>query len=1710
MASEFLSLIAKSFHHILPKRLPKSEAAEGEAVLSGEQQKIPFLEKGAFLLPLQFQLFDNQTISELKAKIETLIPEYQQASNAGEKLSIAYNITFYSYVIGDHAEYHKWKERSLDMARSMPGGDQLAAPLLRADLDAVEGDYKAAIGGYDKVIGSLKDLEKSGEHVAKDIHAVKGRLKQVLFSHSYNILNNIGNALEIDKRDEAIRSLKRVYVLEPTEASLTAIFAAYAKSAWDLLAIKGKIKSQEEEVNNYYNHLFQQLIGKGGVDDTDQLWRQIGDRTDRAVISEKIFQNEFLAGEFNKITGDLVNLVNATLADEPQKKYFHLADLYAHIGDIDNLRLSLSRAHDAYKKQSGGKVDETRLLQDITCLHRLFALQFRDYDLKGKILDTARVEIDSLAYEGKINQATLLRLENLYLQADLDEEIAVNRFERKEITEDEFKTKMRNGYLRALGYAANNIGKFNDNETRTRVVHILMDIKVTLFEKDLSQANIMRVKGDREEADALQKTVTENLDKTFQAYKSSLRQEDFQELKGHADYSLAYYQFRSGGFNESISNLMNIAVSYPQSSSARMMFSEGSWPREYGITTSQGGFSAGLNRPSKLAALKTIAGKLDDQQGRALAACGVAAAAYIVADLYAGEKISGLYLLGACTMGYAVDKAFVIGESWSEVADSYNTGISNIDTQEALTNAGLFMFDLLSAYAGGFAGRLTQEAALKAGNYLKGRAVGWFIERGALKGPWKRPTAGFALREGSFLANAYTFNKTTNGLRHAVRGDTPGKPKEDHSLWASWLFVRFLPVFHNGRFNLGKAIIKGNSKADLAARFGMNTGVAATAVQGALSLTLPGVKFSSDNVAHTFRDLVLLHLGAKTFEGAIASKRLARLGIKLEELHSEKQRTPKPAEAKRGVNPDYKIGEGQVWFLKDAAEKTIHIFDYTKVILESVWTGLVARPVRLVSGRGAGVKGVGTIARWKAKIAEQVDALLSSTTPAEKMGWLGRRWRAYADRARELLNENWKNFAETKDPKTGETYFDANAQKAYLEAAKKNTAPWKRRSEFSDRKIGEAVENLQRMPVKGEKAPDTIIFKARKGANPAKETASRPDKPPVTFADIVYKTNSVLVSPIRWMGRYVVDVASEVAGKNPRFDATRNIKIATKELHREAVVIQKKKDGIEDPPKALDLLWNIVVGKEGLERAKLNKARYEEAMKAGDPSRLSGWPRLRYNYNKNIGALAKTGRAMSTFYKKVFSPLFETLHVASIFYAGADILFNVNFSENINDNDDKKSILHGMTLPGAISFVMGSNYIVGKMAGITTLGGGLVAELFKSITWAMLMSMNGSDPFKYFSNKPEDIAILHLEYFAVLMGQVMLFSGMHAKPGNPIYKFLTNTPLVRTVPSLTRFYPHYAMRSTFFKPDFVQKGRLLSLAYVGPFHMGVAEVTKTEGFLDAHEYLMWHRLLKVVHLGIWLKPLGAKLNQAGTLGQLVERSTGLVADWVDGLLTPIKIGRPSYKDRLVDNNTGPAIDKEEIHEAAEQIRKLARVNHEIFKRAIRSYDLNGLLGNWVAKRKGYGGANWMSESHFGWRNEVQGVETLANVHEWMMTKADEGEEVTYSTVPVNLAITMDYTLDVIMDGSDDELDDLDVDLDSDSDRNALVIRSAMYKMWAEKGKTDPIYKPFTELVFDNTDSRKRVYWDGIPALKDIHEINTFATEINRGTSEPEQLLEPLR
>lgn len=1466
------------------------------------------------------------------------------------------------------------------------------------------------------------------------------------------------------------------YRANPTDDTLLALFVAYVAVGQNPVEWLAQMQRNESVMaaRAPADPLFPPTRFDIGAPTTERLLLDLHDELALATVTQLQHENAIVEMQLRAFAQSLTAHLDTAQRQHPdaQRDHLHRAELALWTGNTERLDRELFLAHLAFAGLDAPTPAQRR--REITALHRLCTLAGRDLEARTEWLAQSTRQIDALA-QAHDPQWVLLQLEHATLRAALQEDLVLREWHSGLITDlPVLFARIQFGYEQIIAFGTeqlalgNGHARITDALIRSQCARLLRDAHLQLLGHQLHALHTLRV------SDALDRDTTmQRAAEAWRTMQQALAQTGAElpvaatdapeSPQADAAYVYASFLFREGAIGQSLDHLRSIARDFPQSAAADRLFASDGWPARYGIVTTQRTFAAALNTPSSLAALKTLVAALDDREARMWASCGVGAGLFIAADLIAGEKASGLSVLGMCLAGIAAERTVLGFEMWDDATDAYTHGASNADLREAAHSAVRFAAGLGSVAVAGAAGRLAHEAVLRAGLELKGQALQWVIRRGALAGPWERPTTGFVLREMvAYPAQALVTAKTWGALQHAMApaGATAQRTNTGDAtpdFWATYLFVRFLPFFH-GRANVGQHLVDGASAASRAARFGINSALAAFALEGFQTIMTDREGSYGARVSRLFRNMVALQAGGAA-GGAVTRAVGQSFGLT--------EPAPPPAPPARTLRERAQqarefVGrpETDFWFLRRATQEVLHTYDLAKAML--LFSGMFAlRIFHAADASAATPPAPAAHPALPALRALEAKSVFAENHAADATGglrpWITDRGRAIRDTWQEWRDMPWSQLRERPD---------ADQQALFLQAAKMQTAPWARRGTYRDDALDAAAARLQANP-KG----DSILFSPPVAKNPASPTFSNDLK------DTMTAVNRVLDWAPRTAGRVIMETATTVGHLHPRYQGSRRVRMAQKDLMRET-----HRPTMTDPIPWFDVLLNAARGAERAARARTAKAEQNDLMKvarqSGDTTGLSPIRKILF------------------FANQFAMPLFETAHVGAMYYALGDLLFTNPAAEN-----EDQFLGYVDTLPGAVAFVLGSNYVA-HMSGITTLGGGLIAQLVKTITWGTLVSMEGANPLTYFANKPRDIGTLQVDYLATMLANVMLFSGLHSSPGNPVYAVLTNLPGFRAIPSMTRFFTQYTRNSPMVHPNFIGTGRLVSMGYVGTYYALSTILFSRDEFMEASPYYVAHRMLKTVHLGLWLKPLGAKLNQAGTLGQLVERVLGYFIDLAHGLVVPVKAGKGSYAPRLHDALLAPEYQppttlKDRARDAllellsANEHRPVALVTHEIFRKATQSLDLVGSLGNLMAQHDGYGSPDWKPRA--GWRTEIVGVKKHVALMEQII--GENPEAAVRDAQSLATALT--------------DPPAAGVDLQDRRDQTALVIRTMQQKMWANHGgDTAGPFAPY-RAQGSALHGTARTFWDALPAPATPDALYRHVQEINDGRLDVETMTNPL-
>jgi tetratricopeptide (TPR) repeat protein len=800
----------------------------------------------------------------------------------------------------DRALFRYWRGRALDEARRVPNGEAFAVPMVKADLLAIGGDPVEASRSYQALEASLKVAAEQDPSFRASIETVRERHRGVLgVSMATAALQYAQAKREADPdgiskwQRLATSCADRLYLLEPTEKSLQVLLATYAQVGMDVREIRRTAAADDQRSWDLVIQQLSPALRPSGAAPDRSPPIQLGSikielapdpATEAQQLRERSYAGQALVQRAERHILDLINRAHGS------DDYVRCIQNSQALILMGNDRQGLSELKEARSLFQAGRVPRTpgNLSTEITVLHRLVGITNIAYAYQSEVLTEARDLVTALSTYDR-NQATLLQIENMEMSAEVRANQGASSVSRPDASSDEqeeaakqYQAALRAGQMEIVRYCEKALISTTDRVTRDQVGSRLFAARAQILELDLGRALVLHQKDDRDEAQKLASQAIQEFnefDAKFQDVPDSV---GYREGMGRARLAEAQYQFRTGRIEESIATLRTMANASYDSTAVRILRT--GWPRKAGIVGSDGKFKD-TNQRDVLAAIKTAAGQLSKKQGRGLAACGVGAALFAVADLAVGEKVSGVAVIGGCVAGYIADRAVLLAQAHNEIAASYRTGVSSVSTEEALAGVGLFALNLASMYFGGAVGGLAQRAVLAGGSRLGAGMTSFLISRGLTPGPWTRAAGAFLLREASYVGNAVAFHKSSGVLQRSVinlftEGSVPENKDTAQDTLLSWLFVRFMPLATD--LNIAGRFIKGNVRWDAVARAGVNSGVGLGAVQGlhALAAQDPN-QISLDRFGSMAWEFLAMHKGNRLFSTVLPMRRVSDLSARL-------------------------------------------------------------------------------------------------------------------------------------------------------------------------------------------------------------------------------------------------------------------------------------------------------------------------------------------------------------------------------------------------------------------------------------------------------------------------------------------------------------------------------------------------------------------------------------------------------------------------------------------------------------------------------------------------------------------------------------------------------------------------------------------------------------------------------------------------------------
>lgn len=783
----------------------------------------------------------------------------------------------------DESQFRFWSQQALTEARALPNADAIAVPMVQADLAAIGGDFVGASRRYAALEASLSPLARTNPDAASAVETIRTRHRGILaagigtaataYAREMRDVNPAG-ALRWQRMATACAD--ELYRMEPTEANLQTVLAAYAQVGLDLRAVRLRISGNEERIRNLTAGQVAPAIAPGGNAAAAELRNGGADpfglnQAPLPGATIEMLQAQNQAGRLlvERTEEHLLGLIRQANPDEYQRRIQFSTALVV----MGNERQGLVQLKQARTLFQAGRVERTpqNIATEVTVLHRLVGITGIDYDYQDGAIREARGLITTLGATDR-DQATLLTIENMELQAQVNAGRGAFGLHNPGATSDEqeaavarYQDSLREGQMAIVRYCDEALGRTTDAAARSRIGDRMFEARSQVLELDLGRALMLHGKDEKEQAATVSSQALREFDDFEASHRDVASPQGYRESMGRARLAQAHYEFRTGKIEEAIRTLHGVTDAYFDSRAAGIVRSQGGWPHQMGITGDDGEFR-NTDQADVLAAVKTAAAQLNKSQGRGLAMCGVGAAAFVVADLALGEKVSGAAVAAGCVTGYLLDRAALVLEASNEIAAAYRTGATYVSTQDAVVSAGWFALNLASMYVGGAAGGLAERAVLAGGSRLGMEMTGFLVSRGLTPGPWTRIAGGILLRESAYAANAYAFHATSGAIqRTAVRGLTgtapsPTKGNTARDYLVSWLFVRFMPLAMEA--NPGGRLITGTGRWDVAAQRGINTLAGIGAIQGIQALAMRDPKqISLDKMGGMAIDFLAMHHG---------------------------------------------------------------------------------------------------------------------------------------------------------------------------------------------------------------------------------------------------------------------------------------------------------------------------------------------------------------------------------------------------------------------------------------------------------------------------------------------------------------------------------------------------------------------------------------------------------------------------------------------------------------------------------------------------------------------------------------------------------------------------------------------------------------------------------------------------------------------------------
>ncbi len=806
----------------------------------------------------------------------------------------------------DRAQFAYWSQRALAEARNVPNGDVLAVPMVEADLMAIDGNFLGASQRYRALEASLGVAARQDPSLQSVIDTVKERHKGVLAAGAATAVTSYAQArANVDAAGMnaaqrlATSCADEIYRLEPTEQNLQMTLATYAQVGLDIRELRRQVALNEAQITNIQTSQVAPGLAQGNPlqsppsPGSDPFG--LNQPPDPTMTVDQLRQfNQWANGVIARTEAHVYRMVGTANADSPYQTAIQHSTALALMGNGHDALAELRQARALF---TSGRVPRTpeNLVTEITVLHRLVGLSGIEYDYHQEVLTEARGLITTLNATDP-NQGALFTVENMELTGTLRANRMAQHLSDPGMSDDDkdaaardYQNAVREGQMEIVRYCETALGRITDGPTREALGDRMFDARAAVLEQDLGAALVRYQKDEKNEARADAQTALSEFQAFVDGHPNVTSARGYREAMGRATLAQAHFDFRTGRIEEAITSLHAVKENFFNSSAARIVSGRGGWPHQFGIVDDRGEFRD-TNQADVMAAIRTGASKLNQEQGRGLAMCGVGAGVFIAADLAFGEKVSGAAVLAGCAAGYAMDRAVLVAQAYNEIGASYRSGVSNVTTEEAVYSAGMFALNLASMYVGGAAGGLAERGVLALGSRAGTELTSFLISRGFTPGPWTRAIGAFALREAAYVGNSAAFQAVSSRANHAGatawsslfgREGPRAQRETGRDYLVSWLFVRAVPLAIEA--NWAGRVIPGEGRWDRVARTGINTGIGLGGVQLARALaTRDRRQISLDTMGGMAIDFLAMHGGNRAMEAVLPMEGVRDLSSRLD------------------------------------------------------------------------------------------------------------------------------------------------------------------------------------------------------------------------------------------------------------------------------------------------------------------------------------------------------------------------------------------------------------------------------------------------------------------------------------------------------------------------------------------------------------------------------------------------------------------------------------------------------------------------------------------------------------------------------------------------------------------------------------------------------------------------------------------------------------